>query len=292
MNAKTNSHGHSLNSVVLRLAVALLCAQTVSAATIKGSEIVESIKGFARDSLTLPLSKTKLQTNFDLYMGLVSNLASAQIINDLTNAPEAAVLNVIRAGFSQGSHVQDLLEIYGHPVAGLWRAPFSPFPKTQHLTESYRPAWELLLLAPMNEELRLMNAGNTVETALSLIGNTNSVDALEASFYLSCQKEVDQSDTGLAVRKQFVVISKLKAWPSENTFNVVLRSMRLKDELERDLQRAPARFQGMDLQGMVVHALTDTSERRERWKRILGSYDEKGLQVKERDIISRVLNHP
>jgi hypothetical protein len=82
---------------------------------------------------------------------------------------------------------QELLDVYGvyhgHPQMHV-QVPDELRPR--HLTESYRLAWETLLLSPWSEQVAFMRSWSRVTQALASIGNPRSILVLEYSSHQTC----------------------------------------------------------------------------------------------------------
>jgi hypothetical protein len=234
--------------------------------------------------------KTNRQARFAIYRQLLPKLAAANAALQEATPSERIMLKVFRSAGTRPELLDELLAYYGH-----WRGPDGPRPRAlmpaelapQHLSEAYRPAWEALLLAPPNDEIRFMQQRSTVTEALAKIGNAQSIPVLELAFASTCAPEVFAGEGSAALHRQFGVLQSLNQFATAESLQAMLRCLALAEPAMPTTELP--KVSGHDLREWLVRFLTDQDHynTREKWRQVLTTFPTNDLPVRHRELLQR-----
>lgn len=164
------------------------------------------------------------------------------------------------------------------------RARTSPPLRSIHLSETYRLAWEYLLLRP-----RPMNAASHYEVrvtqALSKIGNTDSLVALTHSYRITTHKNVVL--TRYVSQRQRLLLSTLGQMPGQAALDAILQCLEMSATQKQhanivDTQWDPEEYAFRLLTDQVNYGLG------EDWRRVVLQAPTEGLSAHEVAFLNRV----
>src|SRR6267142_5206843 len=102
------------------------------------------------------MPSSQRETNLIRFRRALTNLASADLNLGQMTPEQATLFDVARSVGTNSRQMDELLALYGDPAnATPKHVLVPPQLRSAHISETYRPAWEALLLAPETDELRL-----------------------------------------------------------------------------------------------------------------------------------------
>ena len=186
--------------------------------------------------------------------------------------------------------VQELLDVYGRWHDDGFGTPAAQRPRDlepRHVTEDYRAAWEVLLLAPLTPEVRFMGEKALITEALAQIGHAESVPMLELAFRSAATAGVDQRPGTLALDRQLRIVEALRLFRSDAGLQALMRSLA---ETEKPHGSATNQISGKTLRQWAAYYLNDDSDpvHRAQWKTVTGRFPRQGLTESQTRLLDEV----
>jgi hypothetical protein len=258
-------------------------------AAVTASSAIEQLRQLAKDSFTA-LSPTNGQEEFSKFRELISNVGSASASLAGVTSEESRLLRVAAAVNSDPRKMNELVATYGghHENSSQLRVERPSLPKAMHLNETYRPAWEALILAPESESIRFMQRSAVIAGALAKIGNTNSIPVLEFAFALTCQEGIDTSQTTPASMKQFRILEALSTYASKEALEAMLRCLSRSEAVD---PARPPQFSSRTLREWIVSFLSGPHYPygKGRWENVLKTFPKEKLLPDQRDLLEHAM---
>ena len=252
-------------------------------------ELLHQAEDLARQSF-LPQGYRRSNESFTAYRQLLTKLAVEDSAVKNMGAEEQALFQMLKPAGSHPELIDELLDYYGHsraPQGAHVRMP--PDLQQQHLTETYRSAWEALLLAPESREIGFMEIQSTITDALAKIGSEKSIPVLEKAFAYTCGKEAREVVVGdRSVKRQVKIIQSLYKFATAEALHAMFRCLA---KAETATIGPLPKEGGYDIRGWIFHCLTYQGERKnsEKWRRVLESFPKETLPAKQRELIDQVI---
>lgn len=190
-SSKRERYGLTHTHVAMLLAVTLtgIAQSNICAADAGSSNLLYRARVLSEQSYRTKSSEG-LEENFAEFSRLLPALSAADAASSGGTPEEAVFRRVVKEAGARPELLNELLAVYGR-----WhgegveqpRITLPPRLDAAHLTDSYRPAWEALLLAPPSKEIEFMQRRFTITRALSEIGNPASIPVLELAFASTCK---------------------------------------------------------------------------------------------------------
>jgi hypothetical protein len=234
----------------------------------------------------------ELQRDFAAYRSFLPLLASTATVTS-SDTTEAALFHRVLADAGKRPDLMDeLIERYGRwQGEGVVQPQVTRPPEllAAHLTETYRTAWEALLLAPPSDEIEFMQRRFAITQALSKIGNPASIPVLELAFRSTIQEGVRAGEGSGALERQFRILESLNQFTSKEALQAMLRCV---GRAEAKAEGRLPKYSGYDLREWVGRFLTDKDnyKTKEKWREVLRDFPKANFPVKDRELLEKVVS--
>ena len=254
-------------------------------------ELLHQAEDLARQSF-LPQGYRRSNESFTAYRQLITKLAVEDGAVKNMGAEEQTLFQMLKPAGSHTELFDELLDYYGHWQGRPGSSPQVKRPprlKEKHLTETYRTAWEGLLLAPENGEIGFMQIHHTITNALAKIGSPKSIPVLEKAFAYTCGKEAREVVEGdRSVLRQVKILQSLNQFATAEALHAMFRCLA---KAETAAIGPLPKESGYDIREWIFHCLTYQGDRKnsEKWRRVLETFPKDNLPVKQRELLNQVI---
>ena len=252
-------------------------------------ELLHQAEDLARQSY-LPGYRSGKE-GFTAYRQLLTKLALEDGAVKNMGEEKQTLFQMLKPAGSHPELFDELLDYYGHsraPLEAHVRMP--PALRQQHLTETCRPAWEALLLAPVNGEIGFMQIRHTITNALAIIGIPKSIPVLEKAFAYTCGKEAREvDDDSYSLKRQVSILQSLSQFATAEALHAMFRCLA---KAETATIGPLPQYSGYDIRDWVFRYLTGQEGRKnvEQWSRVMETFPKDNLPVKQREVLDQAIS--
>jgi hypothetical protein len=278
-----------LNTLIW-LCLIIWSTEVFAAVTIPGklNSMVDTFINMAENNhnIGLPSDKNKITQYWKALtdLGILVDAALYMQIREQSSVElREELLAIAYAHARDPGKVEGLIGEYGSAssIEKLKVAPMPDPPKPIHLTESYRYAWESLLLAPRTVEIRFMQQKRRIDEALAAIGNNHSLPIFVEAFRLSATMDKTGVETRYRLARR-MLFRLIRFQSSEGLFSVL-------ECIQIARQNDITGSGGDQIEDDVINMIKKQEPSDiEEWKSILRQIDLRRLDVDQLDFLNKL----